>query len=216
MFGPKVAKARTKAAENPESALTPQRPTLPGRHGQEGGAPDNKMVQKTSSGAAWDFSRIPLYPPDRAIRSRGSSPGIIQRKLLVGQANDPLEHEADRIADQVMRMKPRPSSSAADSSHVSRNSAAGEEEMPKRFRRRNPMPGRWTVISRPNYGLVHGSGSPLPKPRRDFFELRLGHDFTGIRIHSDSRAATLAASCQRAGLHAGPGYRVRRRGIRAR
>src|SRR5262245_32174486 len=44
--------------------------------------------------------------PDLARRSRGSTlqPGIIQRKLVVGQANDPLEHEADRVADQVMGM----------------------------------------------------------------------------------------------------------------
>jgi hypothetical protein len=31
-------------------------------------------------------------------------PGIVQSKLIIGEVNDPLEHEADRIADQVMRM----------------------------------------------------------------------------------------------------------------
>src|SRR5262245_45077694 len=31
-------------------------------------------------------------------------PARIQAKLTVGAANDPLEHEADRVADHVMRM----------------------------------------------------------------------------------------------------------------
>ena len=31
----------------------------------------------------------------------------IQAKLKIGAVNDPLEHEADRVADQVMRMPPR-------------------------------------------------------------------------------------------------------------
>src|SRR5437879_11471469 len=28
----------------------------------------------------------------------------LQRKLVVGEVNDPLEHEADRVTEQVMRM----------------------------------------------------------------------------------------------------------------
>ena len=142
MFGPKVAKAGTKAArENPGGVLTPQRSTLSGRYGPEGGAPDNTMGQKRSAGTAWDFSTIPLYPPDQPIRSRGSFPSITQRKLAAGQAKDPVEHEADRIADQVMRMKGPPLSLAANSSHVSPKLAIGEEENAKPLRRRNPQPG---------------------------------------------------------------------------
>ena len=30
--------------------------------------------------------------------------GVVQPKLTVGQADDPYEREADRIADRVMRM----------------------------------------------------------------------------------------------------------------
>jgi hypothetical protein len=56
-------------------------------------------------GLSWDFSKIPLFPPERASQSQGSSPqpDIVQAKLVVGQADDPLEHEANRIADQVLR-----------------------------------------------------------------------------------------------------------------
>ena len=38
-------------------------------------------------------------------------PFPIQAKLMVGAVNDPLEHEADRVAEQVMRM-PEPRISA--------------------------------------------------------------------------------------------------------
>src|SRR5262249_13976332 len=59
------------------------------KHGA--GTTENTMTGDTSRGASWDFSKIPLFSPDRA--NRGSSPqsGIIQRKLVVGQPNDPLE-----------------------------------------------------------------------------------------------------------------------------
>ena len=45
---------------------------------------------------AWDFGKIPLFPPDQASRAQASCPlpGIIQPKLVVGAVNDPLEHEA--------------------------------------------------------------------------------------------------------------------------
>ena len=39
-------------------------------------------------------------------------PGILQAKLEVGAANDPLKHEADRIAEHVMRM-PQPGTGAS-------------------------------------------------------------------------------------------------------
>ena len=40
----------------------------------------------------------------RALRHDAPSAPFIQRKLEVGAADDPLEHEADRAAEQVMRM----------------------------------------------------------------------------------------------------------------
>jgi Domain of unknown function (DUF4157) len=84
---------------------------------------------------AWDFGKIPLFPPDRTSRSQTSypSPGIIQRKLTVGAVNDPLEHEADRVADQVMRTKlkvPSQASPGKASTATKRPSAWAEERDP--------------------------------------------------------------------------------------
>jgi hypothetical protein len=51
---------------------------------------------------AWDFSKIPVFSPERAGPPQTSSP-LVQPMLVVGPFNDPLEHEADRVADEVMR-----------------------------------------------------------------------------------------------------------------
>lgn len=53
-----------------------------------------------------DFSGIPLASPRgaSAFSAPRSGPFIIQPKLVVGHVNDPLEAEADRTADRVMRM----------------------------------------------------------------------------------------------------------------
>ena len=72
--------------------------------------------------------------------------------------------------------------------------ATGEEENAKPLQATQPAAREVDGHIASELRARHGSGLPLPKPRRNFFEWRLGHDFTGIRIHSDSRAANLAAS----------------------
>jgi hypothetical protein len=42
--------------------------------------------------------------------------------------------------------------------------------------------------------VTHSPGQSLDAETRAFFEPRLGHDFSGIRVHADSRAAASAAS----------------------
>jgi hypothetical protein len=41
---------------------------------------------------------------------------------------------------------------------------------------------------------IRGGGQPLPKSERGFFEPRFGADFSGVRVHSDSKANQLARS----------------------
>ena len=71
---------------------------------------DVQMDREAPRNVAWDFSKIPLFPPDRADRLGARLLGfprplsIIEPKLVIGEDNDPLEHEADRVAAQVMSM----------------------------------------------------------------------------------------------------------------
>src|SRR4051812_3520366 len=80
------------------------------RHEQEA-AQENMTAREAPRGPSWDFSKIPVFSPDLVDRPQPPSllaatplPGAIQAKLVAGQANDPLEHEADPVDDQVTRM----------------------------------------------------------------------------------------------------------------
>lgn len=97
-------------------ALLAQRATnLPGNeprgHNEQEADPANPTTRSAMPGVSYDFSKVPLFPPDRGNGSYESSsvaeppmPGIIQAKLEIGRVDDPLEHEADHVADQVMQM----------------------------------------------------------------------------------------------------------------
>src|SRR5438270_238042 len=72
---------------------------------------DSVSPDRAAPRASWDFSKTSLYPTEKAGPplsssqfARASFLGAIQAKLVVGEVNDPLEHEADRIADRVTRM----------------------------------------------------------------------------------------------------------------
>src|SRR4051794_5818068 len=78
---------------------------------KQGVTPESITDRDAPRGVSWDFSKVPLFPPERASGAQPSFPpaatpirGAIQAKLVVGKSNDPLEQEADRVADHVMRM----------------------------------------------------------------------------------------------------------------
>src|SRR5262245_57192036 len=48
--------------------------------------------------ASSGFSKIPVFAPDHPSQHHQTVSPLIQPKLTIGQVNEPLEHEADRIA----------------------------------------------------------------------------------------------------------------------
>src|SRR6478672_2196338 len=107
MFAPPVVKPKPRGGA-PQRQVTLRLPAqraarfLAGRNTQQSDA--GPSTQEITPGPSWDFSKIPLSPPG-ATPPRSSGPPLpIQAKLKIGAVNDPLEQEADRIADQVMRM----------------------------------------------------------------------------------------------------------------
>ncbi|MGZ9255480.1 MAG: eCIS core domain-containing protein [Candidatus Binatia bacterium] len=106
----------------------------------------------------------------------------LQPKLTVSAPDDPYEREADRVADQVMRMpEPRIQRQCADTctdrgapmADHQRNIAA---EKPSSRRAEEVPPSR-----------VLGLGSPLP--HRSSFEWALGADFSSVRVHASGSAS---------------------------
>jgi hypothetical protein len=115
---PRVVDARRSVAQSAAPGGDP-RPT-------DGGA--RNAMNRASARWSWDFCKIPLFAPDRAPRTAelpGATPppGVLQTKLVVGAVNDPLEREADAVADAVMRMPDPALSITAATPRVNRPSA---------------------------------------------------------------------------------------------
>ena len=100
------------------------------------------------------------------------APGI-QPKLSTGTSNDPLEHEADRIADRAVS----PSGEASAAPHIQNY--------------RSPVTTDLEAPATVNH-VLGGSGRPLEPAVRHDMETRLGRDFSRVRVHSDATAAQSA------------------------
>jgi hypothetical protein len=126
-----------------------------------------------------------------------ASPPLVQPKLSVGQVNDPLEREADRMADQVMRLPDATvavTKSAASEGTVQRLCAGCDEEVQRKTdggpgtASRPAAPGAETAIR------ALAGGIPLPAAERAFFEPRFGRDFSHVRLHADGAAGRATRS----------------------
>lgn len=162
------------------------------RHEQEA-TPENMTAREAPRGTAWDFSKIPVVAPDRANRPRARSslsplplPGTIQPKLVVGEVNDPLEREADRVADHVMRGAEAGPALVAEP-RVSRTCAACEAEETARRTAAPPAPAGSEAPASVGAALA-APGRPLDAALRSFFEPRFARDLSSVRVHTDARA----------------------------
>ena len=97
----------------------------------------------------------------------------LQTKLSIGASNDPLEQEADRVADQVL----------AAPAHSAFSGAA-------------PRIQRYTGQSTAEAGyappsvdrVLAGSGRPLDPALQQDMGQRFGHDFSRVRVHTGTAA----------------------------
>jgi Domain of unknown function (DUF4157) len=114
-------------------------------------------------------------------------PGPVQPKLKVGSTSDPLEAEADRAADHVMRT---PDSAAAGT--LQRKCAACADEDSKVHTKNNGLAeaegNAPPIVSQ----ALSSPGQALDAKTRSFFEQRFDADFSQVRLHSDALAAQSA------------------------
>lgn len=114
-------------------------------------------------------------------------PGILQRKLMIGSVDDPLEREADTIAEKVMRSPDNDLSFTRAPPRISRACAQCErEEEQERLLQRSPEPGEAVTETLSRSLGTAGGGRALPPATRLFMERRFGADFSAVRIHADA------------------------------
>ena len=129
------------------------------------------------------------------VRNQGVSPRL-QTKLTINTPGDQYEQEADRVAEQVMRMPDRQGYAAptmtSTAPFVQRQCAAckGEEEPRQRSDESAPHSPRFLP---PFVGEnLNSPGRPLDAVSRTFFESRFGRDFSEVRIRTDAHAVRRA------------------------
>ncbi len=193
MLAPPVAKPKSNDGAPQRSTAVAQRqrgPDFLERRDprQEKAGPS---TQKAAPGLSWDFGKISILAPGAVgpsqVPPRSSAPRPpIQAKLKVGTVNDPLEHEADRVADEVMGMPERDAASGTAQPQISRikpKLRAGTTGDELEWQRTAPAPDSF-----------RGRGDALAAPVRGFFERRLDHDFGSVRVHHGPDATESALS----------------------
>ncbi len=133
----------------------------------------------------------------------------IQAKLRVGQPGDVYEQEADRVADEVMRMpEPQVQRQVEDEEEEEELLQPKFEESPDIIQRQvepeeeeeellQPKHGEGTTQSVTNdiespIQAVRGGGQFMAESERAYFEPRFGYDFSKVQVHTGAQAAKSA------------------------
>ena len=111
----------------------------------------------------------------------------VQAQMHVSSANDPAEKEADATASAVMRMDAPVERAAPSASRVHRWA------LPTVLPRKSAGPAQAGADVEAEIRGSLGGGLPLPPGVRQFMEPRFRADFSGVRIHTDAKAAGLAS-----------------------
>ena len=136
---------------------------------------------------------------------------MIQAKLKISEPGDIYEQEADRVAEQVMRMPdPRVSGHAGDEEEllqpklldehittvIQRQHEPDKEEEEELFQAKPVGPGAREISPdiASSINSLKGGGQPLSQAERNFFEPRFGYDFSNVRVHTGSKASESARS----------------------
>ncbi|HEY0892010.1 MAG TPA: DUF4157 domain-containing protein [Cellvibrio sp.] len=131
--------------------------------------------------------------------------GTLQRQAsmpAVSQPEDPLEREADRVADQTLQAKIDQShfhnsiardlaTTSETEDELQRLCSECEEEQVQRYAQsdqsQDSRPGLWQRIKN-----AFRTSRRLPEKVVEFFKARMGYDFSRVNIHTHQQAASSA------------------------
>lgn len=133
----------------------------------------------------------------------GAKP-MVQRKVKLGSENDPLEHEADRAAAEILSgarvsnlsrstsLAQRKCSACEDEErHAIRRKCAHCEANDAMLRRKGGAAAEQSAVDRAASAISSG-GTALTAQQRAYFEPRFGHNFSEVRLHRSAAAERAA------------------------
>lgn len=159
------------------------------------------LASKSAAEKARATRSTGLKLPDRRLTGIQPLPRFLQAKLTVGAVDDPLEQQADRVADRVMRMSVSGDFSGVGST-VRRAccSSCEQDEKVQRLRSPSNVSGSSAAlgvghdVTTSAYSGLRSPSKPLHLATLSFMEPRFGSRFDHVRVHTDGRAAESASS----------------------
>ncbi len=132
---------------------------------------------------------------------------IVQKKLAIGASNDAYEVEADHVADQVVNMSDtQVQTKPQTGSLIQRKCAACEQEEKLQMKplgdtitplvqKSSMSSGNESTASEAITNQINsskGGGKGMGASTQSYMESRFGTDFSGVKIHTDSKAVQLS------------------------
>jgi hypothetical protein len=135
----------------------------------------------------------------QSFKEKSAVNPFFQPKLSINQPNDVYEQEADAMADKVMHMNDnnvqQPTFFSPSITPVQRKCQHCEEEEKKLQRKETNSNEATADASTENYiNSLNGKGRSLTPEERNFFEPRIGYDFSNVQLHTNSEANQSAKS----------------------
>ncbi|GAB5400934.1 MAG: hypothetical protein Aureis2KO_25190 [Aureisphaera sp.] len=131
---------------------------------------------------------------------------VIQKKLAIGDTDDPLEAEADKVADKVTSSNDKNSTTLQHSGSLVQRKCDGcsqEEEIQKKsiageitpmIQRKSNVgeSGNASEALTQQINSSKGGGQSMDEGTQDFMESSFGSDFSEVRIHTDQKAQQMS------------------------
>jgi hypothetical protein len=157
--------------------------------------PDRDLAGRALPNGAWGFAAIPVCPPARPGSGAWRPARPVQAKLRVGAVDDPLEREADAVADRVLgtagtELSAGPPVTVTTAAPLVSRACCAECEENERVQRKPAGPCAAGCGEAPGVvsEVVGSGGRSLDDATRSFFEPRFGHDLAGVRVHTGALA----------------------------
>ncbi|RFC33106.1 MAG: protein of unknown function (DUF4157) [Candidatus Nitrotoga sp. MKT] len=140
---------------------------------QESTTDKSQLLSNSPNTGLLSQRKYALGLPKPSLINEYESKTRLQAKLTIDASNDPLEQEADRVADQVLAA---PAHSAV----------SGAAPRIQRFTGQAAGDGETATASVDR--VLSGSGRPLDPAIQQDMGQRFGHDFSQVRVHTGSIA----------------------------